>query len=242
MSVKINAFHLKMVAIITMFVNHIYYALDLAMYLPESRSFFLATGRLTFPIMAYLLVEGFHHTTHGWRYAGRLLIFAILSIYPFHMLFRYGEPLNLVNNVLFTLFLGLVMLLVYEKLPHLILQVLWVALVIYLSQYSDWGLHGIFLIYAFYLLKQRKWGIAASMTALFIYRFKDYWEAYQLFPDSFPLTEGFFQLALFLVIPLLWVYDGQRGPNPDWLKWGFYAFYPLHIIFLWGLRYLILGY
>lgn len=37
---------------------------------------------------------------------------------------------------------------------------------------------------------------------------------------------------MLIVIPLLVAYNGERGYLPSWIKWGFYSFYPLHLVAL----------
>ncbi|WP_441316139.1 hypothetical protein [Enterococcus sp. 12E11_DIV0728] len=32
------------------------------------------------------------------------------------------------------------------------------------------------------------------------------------------------------MIPLLVGYNGKRGYSPNWVKWGFYLFYPSHLL------------
>nr|WP_245001249.1 TraX family protein [Enterococcus raffinosus] len=37
---------------------------------------------------------------------------------------------------------------------------------------------------------------------------------------------------MLIVIPLLVAYSGERDYSPSWVKWGFYSFYPLHLVAL----------
>lgn len=115
---KLNSFHLKVIAIIAMLINHIGSGFRLFEY-SESLFFFTEfIGKLTFPIMAFLLVEGFHYTKNVRKYAFRLTFFWIISIYPFHILHYPNSPfdlIELVNNIFFTLLMGLILLVLYEK-------------------------------------------------------------------------------------------------------------------------------
>ena len=78
----VSSFTLKVVAIVGMTFNHACYIFY--PYLPaEALLLLFGFGGLTFPIMAFLLVEGYHHTSNIKRYAGRLLAFALVSQVPY---------------------------------------------------------------------------------------------------------------------------------------------------------------
>ena len=71
---------LKVIAVVSMTIDHIaYYVLYQEMgigdnWLYETMRCF---GRLAFPIFAFLIVEGYHHTRHVGRYMTALLVTAI---------------------------------------------------------------------------------------------------------------------------------------------------------------------
>ena len=89
---EVTAFQLKMLAVITMLIDHIG-----AVILEQSFKmqgdvwhfdlFLRCIGRLAFPLFAFFIVEGFHYTHDRKKYALRLLILALLSEYPFDIAF-----------------------------------------------------------------------------------------------------------------------------------------------------------
>ena len=41
-----------------------------------------------------------------------------------------------------------------------------------------------------------------------------------------------FEITAPLAFVLLWFYNGERGRCPQWAKWAFYGFYPVHLTLL----------
>ena len=116
---------LKMIAVVTMTIDHL--ALFLLRYHAEfTEPLFLyhnkavnwyvvmrCIGRLAFPLFAFLLVEGFLHTSNRRRYGYSLLICALVSEIPWALL-HHGFHLA-GHNVLFTLLLGFLGLCAIER-------------------------------------------------------------------------------------------------------------------------------
>lgn len=115
----VDAGVLKIIAIVTMFIDHLTFAF---LELPApGRSRLMDTlpngvllgslgrmiGRTALPIFAFLVVEGYVHTRSRMRYLLRLLVFAFLSEYQFRALF-YPYDTAMHCDTLFTLALGLV--------------------------------------------------------------------------------------------------------------------------------------
>lgn len=216
---------LKLIAVITMIIDHTavifsadYYNLFFTPMLtigshPITLYYIMRKiGRLSFPIFCFLISEGFSHTRNQKLYAIKLLLFALISEIPYNMLTHKGPFYPKSQNIFFTLFLGVVLLYVYEKIEKPILKVLLMLLVgaVAVIIKCDYGLAGILLILLMHVLKEK------PIAQVFL---------------SIPLLSGgYTTLAAFIPINM---YNGERGfIKSKFLKYAFYAFYPLHILIL----------
>lgn len=165
-------------------------------------------GRPAFPLFAFLLVEGFLHTRNRRNYAVRLLLFAVLSEIPFN-LFCSGRLLYERQNVFFTLLFGFLALCAMEHLEgwRRILGVLGLFLLAFVFR-ADYTWTGYLLILLLYALRSVPVLRALSVTGIL----------------GLPAGAAALPIAL---------YNGRRGfVGGRWLKYAFYAFYPLHLLFL----------
>lgn len=201
---------LKVIAVVSMTIDHVaYYILDQQLgmgdtWLYETMRCF---GRLAFPIFAFLIIEGYHHTQHVGRYMAALLVTAIVAEIPWQLLGNEGR-----HNVVFTLLLGLVVVFLIDHIH----DALWLMLmetalfsVIATMLNTDYSWHGICLMVVFYLFRKQR-----GLTLLF----------------GFPLLMeyGILGSAIGLAIPLM--YSGRRGfVKGQWMKYLFYIYYPLHL-------------
>lgn len=235
-SYGINSFTLKMIAIVGMTMDHIgnvYWH-----YLPDwARIICFAPGGLTFPIMAYLLTEGYKHTKDVKKYALRLLMFALISLIPFIAATGYPRL-----NVLFTLFLGLIVIYLYDhmKNPTLFLGVFIGATM--MTAVCDWKLIGIPMILCYHVIKDEKKRVIVPIIIT--------WNGMVLPDLIFYFTRPNFNLIgnlpnmLYCIvgctatIPLLLNYNGERG-RP--MKYFFYVYYPAHFVVLFLVKYVLFG-
>lgn len=176
-------------------------------------------GRLSFPIFAFLIVEGFHHTQNIKKYSIRLGIFALVSEIPYDLAFR-GNVLDFYRqNIFFTLFLGLMCLWLYKryKTNNQVVGVLAVCIIGIISVLlkTDYSIYGIGMIFAFDFFRDRR--ILACGAAGVV---------------NFMMGSGIQGLAI-LAMPIILAYNGKKGIN---LKYLFYSFYPVHLIILYILR------
>nr|MCR5451573.1 conjugal transfer protein TraX [Lachnospiraceae bacterium] len=121
--VGLTAFKIKMIAIISMLIDHIGAGLiepiilnsnglgEKSLQFLVSLNFVMrAIGRLAFPIFCFFIVEGLFKTRSRFKYALRLAIFAVISELPFDIGLMGGIYKPDHNNVFFTLLIGLLMI------------------------------------------------------------------------------------------------------------------------------------
>ena len=153
-----SALMLRTAATLLMLLDHIGYA--------SGETVLRMFGRLSFPIFAFLLANGFRHTRSVQRYALRLFAFAVISEIPYDLYFGDGIcyaswvgllPELRLDNIYFTLLIGLLFLWlrqVYKKhLPHIARLCSFVTLLVLscFAQYigADYGAVGIFWVALF---------------------------------------------------------------------------------------------
>ena len=206
-------------------------------------------GRLTFPIFAFLTVEGYFHTHSFKKYMTRLLIFAILSEIPFNLVMGSSWFYPIHQNVLWTFLLGLGLIHLNEKAKKtgkLVRRILTgigtvcMAYVLGILLFVDYYHAGVLMVLVFYFFRGRKWWnfigqflllyyINVEMLAGYTYEFTLFGETYYF------VRQGFALLAL---IPI-WLYQGNEGYKSKTLQYVYYGFYPVHLLILALLRMII---
>ena len=203
-------------------------------------------GRLAFPIFAFLIAEGFCRTSDVKKYALRLLGFSIISEIPFNLFYssRTFNPYH--QNVMLTLLLGLLAVMVIDRLKKdrsvkgILLSVLWLLLITVASVigFVDYGLTGVLTVVMFYLFRDFPFAWVLQLIGMVLINivfFEGQVIPVELFGRAFELpTQGFAVLSL---IPV-WLYGGKRFGKNRALQYGFYAFYPAHMLILYLIRYL----
>ncbi|SFR93946.1 TraX family protein [Anaeromicropila populeti] len=123
---------LKLIAIFAMIIDHVAAVLVWSVaystnntQMMEISHYMRMFGRIAFPIFCFLLVEGFVHTKNRRRYAIRLALFAVISEIPFDLAFSMTPFDFNAQNVFFTLFLGLVVLMGLENIQTIWKEARW---------------------------------------------------------------------------------------------------------------------
>lgn len=211
-------FIIKIIACVTMVLDHIKYAI------PETEGILTNYfGRLAFPLYAFLLTEGYVHTKDLKKYYYRMIIFAIISQIPF-MLFRtlVGEWKML--NIMFTLLLGLIAITVYDKEKRKYISIPIIILLIWMGKILkvDYGWYGVTTVILLYLLKNNKSFIPFSYLLLLIFYYYSRIKSFN-FGTEIILYILFSWSSTFIMM----IYNGKEGKK---LKYFYYIFYPLHMI------------
>ncbi len=226
---------LKMIAIITMFIDHsaaiILERMIWNQEVPSAALYWVyfvmrMIGRLGFPIFCFLLIEGFCHTRDVKKYAGRLFLFALISEIPFDLGFAGTLFYWQYQNVFFTLLVGLLVLICFRFLEKkqeknrtlcFILNCLILVGGMGLADLlkTDYGGMGVLAIVWMYLLRRNKMleaGIGCVVLTLMSWS----------------------EITSFFILLPIRRYNGERGWS---LKWFFYVFYPAHIFLLYLIAY-----
>lgn len=223
----LSSFSLKLIAVAAMTIDHIGW-LFVSTYSPLGMAMH-TVGRLTAPIMAFFVAEGYYHTRDIKKYAARLGLFALLSHIPFTF-YMHGRFLLIAKTgVMYTLFLGLLALIIakQERL-HILLKIPLIVIILFLSQWGDWREYMVLWVLAFGLLRQhRGWAMAASASITTFYYALPFLQGPH--PPLF-WRYSLYNLGGLLVVPLLLLYNGRPGRIR--LKYFFYLYYPLHLFLI----------
>lgn len=225
----LNRNALKYIAIIAMLLDHV--AEGFLPQLSWQYQLMRFIGRLTGPVMAFFIAEGFIHTHDRDRYGKRLAIFALISWVPYS-LFRYDGWPSISQSVIFTLLLGYVAIYIWDREDiSKSGKIVTTAALCGLSILGDWGVSDVLWPVFFFIYKDKpvqKWLSYYIAAALYIW------------PAFFDFRGSMYNLGLlFVPIILIFLYNGEGGSKKAIHKWFFYVFYPLHLLVLFILKKLI---
>ena len=205
-------------------------------------------GRLAFPIFAFLLVEGYFHTSDLKGYARRLFLFAILSELPFNLAMGSSLFYPIHQNVLWTFLMALGFLhwnerarksgKLWKRIAVGTLSVLLGYLAGLLTM-ADFYQAGILTVLVFYFFRGSAWWQRAGQLLCLWYLNVEMLSGFayelQLFGETFFLTRQ--GLALLALVPI-WLYRGRQGHHSKEFRYFCYAFYPAHLLILGLLKFL----
>ncbi len=231
---------IKIIAIVLMLIDHVGYKLMGNM--PILR----LVGRMSFPLFAFLLVNGYRHTTDKKRYLIRMFTMALISEVFYDLAF-HGQILEIYGqNVFFTLSVGLLSFIVTDKFKEMITHkldgvilklaiaigevgILGCFMIVNRLLRADYSWYGIMVIYFLYLtygakLKNKFMMVLAIAFANFI---------------NIILTNGVFQAFSILSIMFIMFFKEKKVSVSKTVKIGCYLFYPAHLFVIFLINMLI---
>lgn len=217
-----TSFMLKIIACITMFIDHLSYGLFGKM------TWLNYIGRIAFPIFAFQIVEGYTHTKNLKKYFARMVIFALISEIPFYFFHSIVSD-KFVLSVMFTLTLGLFCIWIWEKIPNKFFSIIIITMLSIIAEVTnmDYGYWGVLLVFMFYLFRSNKTATAVGFVSMVFIKYLPAFINYSFYYKYLLLFAG----TLFAIIPIL-LYNGKQGKK---IKYFLYIFYPVHLLLLYGL-------
>lgn len=272
----LDGFLIRIIAIITMVIDHLALGLGLFSFLDTSSNLYWILriiGRLSFPLFALGIVEGMIHTSNKEKYLLRLLGMLVLtsvSIYLITDVFKIVSYTS--GNIFIDLFLGaLIIYFLTFKNKTSLLSLLAIGVVVLIQfpntpnflkpSYSFYGVSLIVLLYLGYLfacynakLKANKYMMDYEDYKLTTYYQGDINRMYALMIILtniiffiicmyFPYFNQILVMSVqdYSIISIIFVilYNGKHGYSSKWFKIFNYLFYPLHLIIIFSLLYLL---
>lgn len=179
-------------------------------------------GRIAFPIYCFLLVEGFKRTRDAKKYALRLGVFALVSEIPFDLCFNASIIEFTYQNVFFTLFIGLLTMMAVD----------WSAKRRWSEKLMIDRCARVLLAFIFAAvgviaaeLMSTDYGGTGVICIMVLYLFRNRKVVQAIAGAAVFSWELTAPLAF---LPIL-AYNGKRGLK---LKYFFYVFYPAHLLLI----------
>lgn len=214
---------LKTIACLTMLIDHVGATLVPVMALR-------IIGRMAFPIYCFLLAEGMAHTRDVKKYGIRLAIAAVLAEVPFDLAL-FGHLTLAHQNVMVTLLLGYFMTLWMRRAERAPLVPVIVFAVAAELLSADYGAFGVMIIALFVMSREREDRL--PMQVMFLAALNWFiggagWQVGQIFVPV--------QICAVLAMIPIGLYGGGKLTRSRLVQWGFYLFYPVHLLALWLVR------
>lgn len=236
MKLQTTSFSLHLIAMFTMLCDHLWGTIV------PGNDWLTCIGRISFPIFAFMIVEGYFHTKNLKKYVLRLFIFALISEIPFNLAVgsRLFYPIH--QNVLwsFLISIGLIHLNEKAKQSNKILKRLIVGIISVIIGYLigiismvDYFHGGILTVLVFYFFRDKKWWCYLGQFICLWYINTEILGGFG-YEIQIGATTYFFlrqSLALLALIPI-WLYKGEQGYHSKTLQLIYYAFYPVHLLIL----------
>lgn len=235
----LNANQLKLIAIAAMTLDHLTWTIWPGYETAWWVVLFHVLGRLTAPIMWFFIAEGYYYTHNVKKYAMRLFWLAFISHFAYNFCFGmsvipFTKTAFNQTGVVWSLAWGLALLAVNDNKEIKEWQKYILTIFICIITFpSDWSC---IAVMAILYMGANRGNFKKQMMWMMIWTLV-YAGVYFVFIDR---TYALIQLGTCLTIPLLKLYNGERG---SWKGMGklFYVYYPAHLVVCGIIRILLWG-
>lgn len=232
----ISSFTLHILAMTLMLCDHLWATLF------PAQEWLTCIGRIAFPIFAFMIVEGYFHTSNVRKYIWRMFAFAIISEVPFNLIYGSSVIFPFHQNVLWTFLIALLSITIIEKTKTL--KKWWLTGLISIVTISidylfgtiamvDYLGAGVLTVLVFYFFHDKKWwcfvGQFVCMAIINISILGGYYYSIPIAGYELRVVQQGF--ALLALIPI-WLYGGRQGYHSKPFQYLCYAFYPMHLLIL----------
>lgn len=221
-----SSFALHIIAMIFMLCDHMWATI-------LDYEWLTCIGRIAFPIFAFLITEGYIHTSNINKYIKRMVIFAIITEIPFNLMVSASPIYPFHQNVLWTFVISLLTLkyLNFDNTKNIFKSILIIILAIIIATITmcDYFGAGVMMVVGFYIFRKSKFLQLLMMIYVNMILIQGYSYPIDIagYTYYFP-QQGFAVLSLIFI----WLYNGKQGYHAKWFKIFCYAFYPLHMLIL----------
>ena len=221
-----SSFALHIIAMIFMLCDHMWATI-------LDYEWLTCIGRIAFPIFAFLITEGYIHTSNINKYIKRMVIFAIITEIPFNLMVSASPIYPFHKNVLWTFVISLLTLkyLNFDNTKNIFKSILIIILAIIIATITmcDYFGAGVMMVVGFYIFRKSKFLQLLMMIYVNMILIQGYSYPIDIagYTYYFP-QQGFAILSLIFI----WLYNGKQGYHAKWFKIFCYAFYPLHMLIL----------
>lgn len=227
---ELNKHQLQLIAIAAMTLDHIAWLLAGGYSYEWWVLLFHMAGRITAPIMWFFAAEGYSKTHNLRKYAGRLLVFALISHFAYNFFLGnsfipFEDSVFEQTSVLWSLFEGVMGIYIIEKddLKKWHKAVL-TALLCILSFSADWSCISVLAIVWIHLNRKNTARQLAGIEALAVLSGLG-----MLF--LMDKVYALLQLCVCFSFPLIMAYNGKKGAGSPG-RYFFYIYYPAHLLLL----------
>ena len=223
----LNSALLKLIALVTMTIDHI------GMILFPEQQIYRYIGRIAFPIFAYLIAEGYTYTRDKRKYFLKMVVMAIITQIPYIVVQN-----NWYLNILCTFTISIIILALIDKISdkvsdNMLFKLAIIAMIYFIGNQIEESLT--FKIIGIEI----DYGTLGALLPVLAYIGRNKFEKIVLFTAGLlgVALAGHTHVQIYALISVIFLmlYNGEKGYSSRWFKELFWFYYPVHL----GLLYLI---